>query len=216
MRLLPDIFSVDSFNIAELHACVRDGEMFALDTDFILSDSPDDAVSRVRVVCRPVDPRFVATGWSAAWIHHAIAAAPARHTVALRDGLRLGFGPQLHYDLSQMAFESEDVTGSSGQFVTTPLRTAIDLARFEPDSDLLVPVLAMLLAQAGAKMTDITAVIERGRNLPHKQRAYRLLAEGLTLTHPIDVIDGIDAANTVEKTVEMHRVAHLEDNATQR
>jgi hypothetical protein len=201
MRLLPDVFTVETFNIAELYACVRDGEMFAVDSAFVTCDLPVTPVTRLHVVCGDLDPRFVVAGLSAAWVHQVIHDAPARHCVALRDGLRLRLDPESHYDLTQMSFAPDDVWELGGRFVTTPLRTAIDFARFDADHYDLNRVLAELLSLARADMSAIRAVIERGRHLPFKQRAYKRLEAALAFAHSVDVVDGINASDTVEESV---------------
>jgi hypothetical protein len=185
MALLQDFYSAvslsvpSSFSIAELSACTLDGEFALVDSGFVLSDSPDSAVMRARIVVSRVDARAVVASWSAAWVHGAIFNAPPRHTVALRDGLRLRLSPEHRYDIAQMAFEPQDVEGSLGAYVTTPLRTAIDLARFTSEDPRLEGALMTLLSMASATEEDVSDVLERGNNLPYKQRAYRRLRAAL-------------------------------------
>lgn len=216
MLLLPEILTRDSFNIAELSACLRDGELMGLDAAYILSDSPDDSATRAKVVCHNLDPRFVAAGWSAAWVHFAVPFAPRRHTVALRDGVRLRLEPDQRLDLAQMSYWDDDVVGKPGSFVTSRLRTAIDLARFESsDSDVRAPLQA-LVSHSGATMTDVQSVLERRLHLPHKQRAYRRLADALALDDPINVVHSVDSSNAVQEAIQVHGVTHLKDEAAQR
>ncbi len=167
MRLLEDFYIKGSFSLAELMACVRDGEMSTVDSGFILSDVPDDIWVRARVVGSVVDARCIAASWSAAWVHGAIQEPPVRHTVALRDGLRMRFAPGQRYDIAQMSFDRVDVMGGEGSYVTTPLRTAIDLARFVDGDERLEGALCFLLQTAQAGPGDFHSVLERVRNLPH-------------------------------------------------
>jgi hypothetical protein len=191
----------DSFSLAELSACALDGDLFPIDVAYVLSDLPDDVEVRARIITSHVDNRCVAAGWSAAWVHGATQRSPSRHTVALRNGLRLRLSPALHFDIAQMSFEARDVAGTVGAHRTTPLRTAIDLARFVSEDVRLTAALATLLRmpQAAAEgWPGVCQALERGRNLPYKQRAYRRLKEALAFTDAIDVVNSIDAPDTVE------------------
>jgi hypothetical protein len=191
----------DSFSLAELSACALDGDLFPIDVAYVLSDLPDDVEVRARIITSHVDNRCVAAGWSAAWVHGATQRSPSRHTVALRNGLRLRLSPALHFDIAQMSFEAQDVAGTVGAHRTTPLRTAIDLARFVSEDVRLTAALANLLRmpQAAAEgWPGVCQALERGRNLPYKQRAYRRLKEALAFTDAIDVVNSIDAPDTVE------------------
>lgn len=181
MRLLHDFFppstgaAREAFPIAELSACALDGELFQVDAAYLLCDYPSDVTSRARVVVSRVDERCIVASWSAAWVHAAIARPPAQHTVALRDGLRIRLSPDLRYDIAQMSFDKSDVMGSVGAFVTTPLRTAIDLARFVSHDSRLDDALVALMRGSQATTQDVRNVLNRGLHLPYKQRAYRRL-----------------------------------------
>lgn len=185
MRLLDDFFAPasvtarEAFTVAELSACALDGELFGVDAAYILCDWPSDFISRARIVVSRVDERCVVAGWSAAWVHDAVAQPPAQHTVALRDGLRIRLSPDRRYGIAQMSFDQSDVMGPVGAFVTTPLRTAIDLARFVSQDSRLDDVLVALMRRAQATSKDVRDVLNRGTNLPYKQRAYRRLEAAL-------------------------------------
>ena len=186
MRLLKDFYTDTSFcsdgvfSIAELSACALDGDVSLVDFTYVLNDCHQDTYSRARIVGSCVDGRCVVASWSAAWVHGAIAYAPLQHTVALRDGLRIRLSPDRRYDIAQMSFDASDVMGTYGAFVTTPLRTAIDLARFTPSDVRLRGALISLLWNAQVSFVEVQDVIERGNNLPYKQRAYRRLSDVLT------------------------------------
>lgn len=201
MPSLHDLYIGVNFSIAELSACCLDGEMWSVHSAYVLSDFPDSVAVRARIVGEPVDPRCVAVSWSAAWIHGAITRAPQQHTVALRDGLRLRFDPNQGYGIAQMSLEPRDVIGPAGAHVTTPLRTAIDLARFTGNDTRLTGALNALMTTAGATLKDAERVLNRGRNLPYKVRAYRRLGQALAFTDTVNVVDSINATNTVEEAI---------------
>ena len=185
MGLLHDFYTpltvayAGDFTIAELSACALDGDVSRVDFAYVLSDCPEDVSSRARIILSRVDERCVVASWSAAWVHNAILCTPEQHTVALRGGLRLRLASDLRYDIAQMSFEATDVMGTLGAFVTTPLRTAIDLARFVSSDRRLQGALMVLLRAAKANNDDVRNVLERGKNLPYKQRAYRRLNAAL-------------------------------------
>lgn len=215
MKLLPDLLTHPDFNIAELSACSLDGEVMAIGATYIVNDMPADKLFRSRIVGLSVDHRCVAASWSAAWVHGALAFPPRLHTVALRDGLRLRFDPAKRYNIAQMSYDVSDVEGTPGAYVTTALRTAVDLARFTTHDARLTPALTFLLRLAMAGEGDVREILERAQHLPHKKRAYRRLGEALAFAHTVDVVDSVDSAHTVQKSVQMNGVTHFEDETTQ-
>jgi len=215
MRLIPDLLSPLDFNIAERSACTLDGEMSAVGNFHIVSDLPDDFLLRARIVGLPMDRRCITASWSAAWVHGAIPFPPLQHTVALRDGLRLRFDPAKRYTITQMSFFAGDVMGSPGAFVTTPLRTAIDLARFSTGEPRLSTTLNQLVGLAQTDMASVSEVLERANHLPYKQRAYRRMASALAFADTINVVDGVNPSHAVQESIKMHSVTHLKDKPAQ-
>lgn len=215
MNLLPDLLTLQDFTIAELSACSLDGELMALDNAYICTDMPDGKMVRARAVGLNVDRRCVTASWSAAWVHGAISFPPLLHTVALRDGLRLRFDPVKRYNIAQMSFGVADVEGTPGAYVTTPLRTAVDLARFTAQDPRLTSALIFLLRLAKAQEEDVSAILERAQHLPHKKRAYRRLGAALAFAHSVNIINSVNPAHAVEKPVQMDSVAHFKNEPTQ-
>jgi hypothetical protein len=215
MNLLPDLLTHQDFTVAELSACSLDGEVTAIDNAYIITDMPEGKAVRARAVGHNVDDRCVAASWSAAWIHDAIPFPPLLHTVALRDGLRLRFDPAKRYSIAQMSFGLADVEGSPGAYVTTPLRTAVDLARFTAQDARLTPALMCLLRLAKAQAEDVSEILERAQHLPHKKRAYRRLGAALAFAHAVDIVDGVNPANAVKEPIQMDGVTHFKNEPTQ-
>jgi hypothetical protein len=201
MSLLPAVLSTVDFNIAELQACALDGDIHRTGNGYLLSDYPESSLGRAKSLGFLVDERCVLALWSAAWVHSAVDWQPQRHTVALRNGVRLRLPVDLHYDIAELALADSDVWGTAGALFTSPLRTAVDLARFIQDDSRLGPALRRLLHLAHATLNDYGPFLERVIHLPHKQRAYERLAAALAFADPIDVVDGINASNTVQEAV---------------
>lgn len=68
------------------------------------------------------------------------------------------------------ALPDEDVTLWRGLRVTTPARTGVDLARFEP-RHVVVPILDWLLTTGATSRADMVAVMDRMVRVPHVRRA---------------------------------------------
>jgi hypothetical protein len=83
-------------------------------------------------------------------------------------------------DVVESVIRPGDVAELAGVLATTPLRTAIDLARFRPEFTRADAEAVAALAFLGAfTLRDALAAMDRGRNLSGKQAAARRLAAAL-------------------------------------
>ena len=116
---------------------------------FVDASLPDTLDLRLAIIRRAVGSEVVVARRTASWIqgldlldHRGFPATPPVETVTKRAGNR----PTNSLVLAHVADDllATDVTEIDGLRVTTPLRTACDLARFAPRSDALVAVDAYL------------------------------------------------------------------------
>ncbi|PZR52732.1 hypothetical protein DNL40_10170 [Xylanimonas oleitrophica] len=155
-------------------ALVRDGVLRRVREDVAVPAAvPLTAALRAASLARAVPPRTVVIGPTAAWVHVG-GEAPAR--------LDLGHQPGTHrpevWAWTDVRSEPGLVADSApvgGVLVTTPERTAVDVALREPEGTALHLVLA--LAAAGADLDRALRALEVRTRLVGRPRARRLLAE---------------------------------------
>lgn len=151
MKKLPDVLSECDLSIAELHAAKLDGVLLPIGAAFRGIDRPDRRADRLAAIHPTVPARVVVSEESAAWIWGALVDAPEplRLSASLRQRARLQLSSQVV--VREVTFTADDVrlldvetglqrapaastsapasTPMKTVAVTSPLRTAIDLAR---------------------------------------------------------------------------------------
>ena len=165
---LSRVLTVNDLPLAELCAARLDGQVFQLADSWCVIDEIDGSDTRAIAAGQLVPPRAIAERLTAAWIY-GVAPEPRRHQFCVIIGARTTtlWSPRVH--LREIVRSPDDVCTISGVRVTTPLRTAVDLARSAAhdsaaqDSDELTALLARLLHVA--RQPDIAAAVhlcERG------------------------------------------------------
>ena len=158
--------------------------------------------------------RVVAGRMTAAWIY-GCAAEPDRLALLVDakrrvSSLRGTRGCTLH----EVKLGPFDVISLGGLMVSSPLRTALDIAlHVEPER--AVPALAGLLArpQQDVKLRLLVRAIEATPRVPHKRAALEklaLLAPAFVPRRAVDVEDSVDPPDGAQHVAEVLRVAHLE------
>ena len=143
-----------------------------------------------------VRQRVVAGRMTAAWIY-GCAAEPDRLSLLVDakrrvSGLRNTRGCSLH----EVRLGPFDVVSLGGLMVSSPLRTALDIA-LHVDAEHAVPALAGLLArpQNDVRLRLLVLAIEASPRVPHKRAALEKLsrlAPPLVSGGPVDVEDPVD------------------------
>ena len=158
--------------------------------------------------------RVVAGRMTAAWIY-GCAAEPDRLALLVDAKRRVSSlwntrGCTLH----EVKLGPFDVISLGGLMVSSPLRTALDIAlHVEPER--AVPALAGLLArpQQDVKLRLLVRAIEATPRVPHKRVALEklaLLAPAFVPGGAVDVEDPVDPPHGAQHVTEVLRVAHLE------
>lgn len=163
---------------SELSALRLDGDLFTLGDSYAPFDTVVGPPERARSLTPPRADRWIAELGTAAWIWGASPAAPRPAEFCVIATERVGgSGPSA---VREVILEPVDVVELAGVRLTTPLRTAVELARVRDEfgaSDL--QVVRELAALGDFGLEQATAVIERRPNLHRKRRAMSRLAAAL-------------------------------------
>lgn len=218
--LFPELYSPGKpFAWPELQSMAADGVLAQFHQHgFTLPDAPASPQVRARTVAHSVPAavrqRVVAGRMTAAWIY-GCAAEPDRLALLVDakrriSSLRNTRGCTLH----EVRLGPFDVVSMGGLMVSSPLRTAVDIA-LHVDPYRALPALAALLArpERDVRLRLLVLAIEASPRVPHKRTALEklaLLAPALVASRPIDVKDAVDAPDSAEDVAEVFGVAHLE------
>lgn len=155
---LGSILSVRDLSLAELSSARLDGEIYALGDSWCPIDEIDGPVNRARTVSLLVPVPAVAERASAAWIF-GLTPEPACHELRVDSRARKHVAPSVRLRVREVRDPFADTDNLDGIPVTTPLRTAADLALCRshhasgPAERALVELLASLLQYSGCRDT---------------------------------------------------------------
>lgn len=183
-RLGP-VLSARELPLAELSSARLDGEVFPLAESWFAIDEIDAPQTRALAAGALVPARAIAERATAAWIY-GLVPEPFRHEFCADPGARVHVGPSPRLRLREVRFSPADSCTIGGLRVTTPLRTAVDLARCtRHDSPELTALLAALLRYGGfgdvapaRSLCQCTATPNRKGALTRLDRAQVLLGPG--------------------------------------
>jgi hypothetical protein len=160
-----------------------------------------------------VRQRVVAGRMTAAWIY-GCAGEPDRLALLVDakrrvSSLRNTRGCTLH----EVKLGPFDVVSLGGLMVSSPLRTALDVA-LHVEAERAIPTLEGLLArpQNDVRLRLLVLAIEASPRVPHKKAALEKLARlapAFVSGGAVDVEDPVDAADGAEDVVQVLGVAHL-------
>jgi hypothetical protein len=153
---LPAVLTPEDLSLAELSSARLDGEVYALGSAWCPVDEIDGPVNRARAVGLLVPVTAVAERATAAWIF-GLTAEPSCHELRLDSRARRHVSPSVHLRIREVRDPLTDTLELDGVHVTTPLRTAIDLALYRSDRHdntaeaRLLDLLASLLRYSGCR-----------------------------------------------------------------
>lgn len=190
-RLVPAAIGTGFLPLAELSAACRDGDLVKLDDAYICVDEPDRSELRadaLRTVLPdiPASRHLVAIGWSAAWIYGAVLDAPWQQEVCVRADERATIRLPPRFRLRELRLRDDDEVVIAGLRVTTPRRTLQDLE------------------QRATRSSEFNAA---------RRHLRRLATRELATVDAVHVIDRIDATDSVEDTLQVSGVPHLENES---
>lgn len=216
----PELYSPGKpFAGPELQSLAADGLLARFHQHgYTLPGTPASPQLRARAaagnVPAAIRQRVVAGRMTAAWIY-GCAAEPDRLALLVDakrrvSSLRNTRGCTLH----EVKLGPFDVISLGGLMVSSPLRTALDIAlHVEPER--AVPALAELLArpQQDVKLRLLVRAIEATPRIPHKRNALEklaLLAPAFVPGGAVDVKNPVDPADGAQDVAEVLGIPHLE------
>lgn len=180
MRLMP-VLSTADLPRPELDAARLDGELYLMDGCYCPIDEPERAALRGGSLAARFSPRLIAEQRSAAWVLGALDSAPRIHQLCAGLTARARPADLTGLEVREVVVDESDLLAIGGFRVTTPTRTACDLARFSRHFGALEQELIRRTMELGeVKLDDCLRLMERRRNLPGKKRAIQRIRDALT------------------------------------
>ncbi|TFD09201.1 type IV toxin-antitoxin system AbiEi family antitoxin [Cryobacterium sp. TMT1-66-1] len=121
--------TLNDLPLAELYAARLDGQVFQIADSWCVIDEIDGCDTRAIAAGQLVPPRAIAEQLTAAWIY-GVTPEPRRHQFCVLIGARTTTLWSARASVREIVRTPDDVRTISGVRVTTPLRTAVDLARY--------------------------------------------------------------------------------------
>lgn len=149
MTRLGSVLDPAEFSPAESSALRLDGELFPLGDALVTVDALDSPALRARAALGGHPRRLIAELDTAAWIWGARDSLPARREFAATIDGRVRLAPGAPDRVRQVVVPDDDLADLDGVRVTTPVRTAVELARLRDDDEFEPQVVARLLRRAG-------------------------------------------------------------------
>lgn len=173
---LPSVLSPVDLPIAELLAARLDGELFRVGDGFSPVDEVEQPRHRARALRAGISDRLIAEQRSAAWIWGALPAAPNPHQFCVALDARVTHSSVAWVTVRDVVIEASECVVLDELPVTTPLRTAVDLARFSSTFDEVeVQAVVRLMRFGSFGLEECLEHMSRRRNLPNKREAARRL-----------------------------------------
>ena len=177
-RLSP-VISTRDFPEAEIAAMLLDGEVYRVDRCVSPIDVPPGPEQRLAALERELPARLILERRSAAWVWGALFLPPARHEACTSLTGRWRPPYSTRVTVREIAIGPAEITrfaAAPALALTTPLRTAMDIARYsETFGDVEVEALLTLLGHAGTTVEECRTTVAALHKLPYKKRALRRL-----------------------------------------
>ncbi len=174
---LPADLGGEHLPLAELTAARLDGELFPLGDRYCSVAELETAPLRAVTAIGSRSRRLVAELGTAAWIWGATPVQPSAWEFCSAIGNRARIARSDPAQVRDLVLDPEDHVPLDGVSVTTPLRTAVDLARFRLVLTLDDQTTIRELLRIGrVAPDDLRAMLDRRRNLPGKRRARAALS----------------------------------------
>ncbi len=178
MSTLTPVLAPADLTWAELQAARLDGDVYPLADGYCLLGEFESPRHRALAVLGPRSRRLIAELATAAWIWGA-GPEPALPTLAVTPQARTRVAFDRRACLREVVYAADDIATLDGVRVTTPLRTAIELARQPVFDGNAAAAVSRLAAVAGFGIDDCRTALALRRGLPAKKRAAERLARAL-------------------------------------
>lgn len=179
-RPIGSVVSSLDLPLCELNAARLDGELFALDESFLPVDTVELPVHRAQALALRLPARLIAELGTAAWVLGASDAPPVPLEVCSNAAARFRAVGNPTLIVREVVLGEHDTITIGRLTVTSPLRTAVDLARARPRFDTRDAESVRRLAHSGgfSLETALDYLDQRG-HLPAKRRAFQRLTDSL-------------------------------------
>ena len=175
MTRLSPVLTARDLPVAELRAMEIDGQLVAVDEGFAPIDLPPSPTQRAASVAMYCQQRLIAEQRTAAWIWGATLDPPVRHELCVSIGARARTTHPGRLQVREVVIAAGEVVTLGAVRVTTPLRTIMDLARFQNPFD--PELVTSLLQVSNLAVGTCIAELRSRHNLPQKKLALRRLEE---------------------------------------
>lgn len=165
----------------ELQVGVLDGELVRVGGAFCAVDTVIGTQHRAASIAAEVPGYSVAERLAAAWIYGVVNDQPSRLQLCVNAQANVRPTSSARYVFREVVLNDDDTNLIGGLPVTTPLRTALDLARIDVDFSSFTADVIQRLASVGRgfDFSDCESAITCRRNLPNKRVALVRLSETL-------------------------------------
>ena len=178
MPRLPFVLTARDIPAPELGGMRLDGDVYQLADGWCAIDELEGPAHRAAAALGDRSPRLIAELGTAAWVWGASVTLPrmVEFCVDLGARARVRISPLIR--VRELVLDGDDRIELAGAAATSPLRTAVDLARFRdelgPEESAAVVELARI---GGFGFDECRELLDRRRNLPEKRRAAERLRE---------------------------------------
>jgi hypothetical protein len=173
MTRLSPVLTTNDLPIAELRAMELDGQLVAVDEAFAPIDQPPSPTQRATSLAMYCHERLIAEQRTAAWIWGATLDPPLRHELCVSVGARARTTHAGRLRVREVVIADGEIARLGAVRVTTPLRTVMDLARFQDRFD--AGLVFALCAVTNLTVVACIAELRSRRNLPQKKLALERL-----------------------------------------
>ena len=181
MSRLPHLLTTLDLPAAELASMRLDGEVYALGDGWCPIDVLEGPIHRALAARGTRSPRLIAELATAAWVWGALPAAPSTAEFCVDLAARARVRTSGLVRVRELALEEGDCVQLGAAAVTSPLRTAVELARCRNQLSAREENAVVELSRLGGfGLVDCLEFLTRRRKLPDKRRAILRLTELLT------------------------------------
>ncbi|MCU1406028.1 MAG: hypothetical protein JWQ43_2331 [Glaciihabitans sp.] len=166
---LPDVLTPTDFSITEMSALVLNGEVYRVGDCVSPIDVIPSPQQRAAALQAVLPPNLIVERLTAGWVWGALFSFPPRYELCADAGARTRPLDVERLDIREVVITTADTTDFSGLRVTTPLRTALDIARSRDDFDEShIEIIARLMRMGGFATRQCAAELNKRKNLPNK------------------------------------------------
>lgn len=165
---------------AELQAALLDGELARLGWGYISIDEPEGPRDRARSLGTVLgDVRAIVCDRSAAWVWGWILAPSALSTCVSIDA-RVASPVRRRLQAREAVLDRDELVWLDDVRVTTPVRTAIDLARHDDDDEHTTAAIEAAVHSGMVTAAELHAALGRRPGIAYMRRAQRRVEQAIS------------------------------------